>query len=104
MVVKIKKYYCVVCRRYHYRGKIYQNHLKYQLKKNEMKTHSNVKKKPIPTDKIMEFKKKDLRPIAKRQIQRCYRKMYLTKNFRLYTREINKIILHEKKLRCDNCG
>jgi hypothetical protein len=103
MVIKIKKYYCTICRRYHYRGKIYKNHLKYQDKKKEERTHSNGQKKSIPTDKIMEFDKNYLRPIAKRQIRRCYRKMYLTQNFRLYIREINKIILHEKKIRCDNC-
>ncbi|TFG27066.1 MAG: hypothetical protein EU532_08315 [Promethearchaeota archaeon] len=104
MVVKIKKYYCTICKRYHYRGKIYRNHLKYQAKKQGKKNHFNLKKKSIPTDKIIKYEKKDLRPIAKRQIRRFFRKMYLTKNFKLYTREINKIILHEKKLRCENCG
>ena len=76
--------------------------MKYQAKNQEKKNQSNFNKKSIPTDKIIKYEKKDLRPIAKRQIRRFFRKMYLTKNFKLYTKEINKIILHEKKLRCEN--
>lgn len=104
-MVIINRYYCNFCRRYHYRGKIYQKHLNYQeKKKKKTKANFNLKNKKIPTNKFIQFKKNELRPIAKRQINRLFRKMYLTKKFNLYTREINKIIIYEQKLRCNNCG
>jgi hypothetical protein len=90
----MKKYYCTKCNRNHYRGKIYKDHLNYRGKKNK----KNKPKRSIPSDKFIEVDFKELRPIAQRQIQTLVMKMHQTKNFRMYTKEINKIILHEKEL------
>ncbi len=84
---KITKYYCSKCNKYHYRGKIYENHLQYEEKK--------IKKKKIPKDKILDFNMDQLRPIARRQISRLFDKMKTTKHNKFYIREINRIILYE---------
>ncbi|MFX1444820.1 MAG: hypothetical protein ACFFHV_15515 [Promethearchaeota archaeon] len=94
----MKKYYCTKCKRNHYRGKIYENHLNYREIKNKKLNPNHKKKKSIPSDRFIEFDINELRPIARRQIRTLVMKMNHTKNFRLYTKEINKIILHEKDL------
>ena len=91
----MKKYFCSKCKRTHFRGKIFEEHLKYRKTRNNPK---QKKKSSIPSEKIIEFEFDELRLIARRQIQRLVMKMHKTKNFRLYTKEINKIILYEKDL------
>lgn len=94
----MKKYFCSKCKRTHYRGKIYKNHLKYKVEKNKKSNPNQEKKISIPSNEIIEFDFNELRPIARHQIQRLVLKMHKTKRFRLYTKEINKIILHEKEI------
>lgn len=94
----MNKYFCLKCKRFHYRGKIYENHLKFKEKIKQKNNPINNKKNFIPSNKILEFDVDELRPIAQRQIQRWVMKMNQSKRFMLYKREINKIILHEKKL------
>ncbi len=91
----MKKYFCSKCKKNHFRGKIFEEHLKYRKKNNNA---NNKKKNSIPSDKIIEFDFEELRPIARRQIRKLVMKMHYTKKFGLYTKEINKIILHEKDL------
>ncbi|MFX1256360.1 MAG: hypothetical protein ACFFAN_00730 [Promethearchaeota archaeon] len=93
-----ERYFCSKCKRKHYRGKIYENHLKYRKKNNKVINPNKKKKNFIPSNEIIEFDFNELRPIAWRQIRRLVMKMHQTKNFKLYTKEINKILLHEKKL------
>ncbi len=84
------KYYCIKCKKHHHRGKIYKDHLKYKKKEaqEEHRNRQNEKTK-ISYD--------DLRPIAKRQLRRLYRKMKLTGNHELYKQEIVKLIENEKR-------
>jgi len=91
----MRKYFCSKCNRHHSRGKVYEDHLNYRGKKN--KKNQKVKRS-IPSDRFIEFDFDELRPIAQRQIRTLVMKMHHTKNFSLYTKEINKIILHEKEL------
>ncbi|MFX0071520.1 MAG: hypothetical protein ACFFAO_10565 [Candidatus Hermodarchaeota archaeon] len=94
----MKKYYCSKCVRFHYRGKIYKEHIKYKSgKKHVPKTYNKAGKDFPPSDKFIEFDYNKLRPIARRQIQRLINKMYKTRNFRLYTKEINRTIIYEKE-------
>ena len=51
---------------------------------------------PIPTDKILEYNEKELRPIANRQIESLKERKRLTGNDTVYNHEINKVILQEK--------
>ena len=94
----MKKYFCLKCKRTHFRGKIYEDHLEYREKKSKKNNPNHKTKNPIPSNEIIEFDFDELRPIARRQIQRCILKMHQTKHFGLYIKEINRIILHEKQL------
>lgn len=91
----MKNYFCSKCKRFHYRGKIYGKHLKYKEKKGNP-THRKMSF--IPSNKILEFDVDELRLIAPRQIQLLGIKMNQTKRFMFYKREINRIILDEKKI------
>lgn len=82
------KYYCIKCKKYHYRGKIYKAHLEY--KKEKSKKNNNLNDDPIKVNLD------DLRPIAKRQLRRLYKKMKLSGNDELYKTEIIKLIKNEK--------
>ena len=83
------KYYCLKCKKYHYRGKIYKNHLKYKVRKE--------KKIPFKKTNIEDLEIETFRPIAKRQIMRLLRKMKLSNNLELYEKQIRRVILHENK-------
>ncbi|TFF88164.1 MAG: hypothetical protein EU550_01815 [Promethearchaeota archaeon] len=86
-----KKYYCTKCKKHHVRGRIYKEHLKY---KQEEKV--NFEKKFAPRKiRNMNIEELKLRPIAKRQIRRLYKKMKLSNNSEIYKHEIEKIILKE---------
>ncbi|TFF90894.1 MAG: hypothetical protein EU548_00660 [Promethearchaeota archaeon] len=82
----MEKYYCTECKRYHYRGKIYQEHLSYKKKKDI----NSLKKNEIDSLDLERF-----RPIAQRQISRLLIKMESTGNHELYSNEISKIINKE---------
>lgn len=102
-MVNVLKYFCSKCNRFHYRGEIYDKHLEYkeeELKKKDTSKFigkKSKKKKKIPSDKVINFNYESLRPIAKRQIDRLYKKMRKTNNKELYIFQINKVILHEEK-------
>ena len=66
----MKKYYCPECKRYHHRGKIYKEHLKYIQNKKEP---SKVQISQDVDLKDVAFE--DLRPIAQRQILSLLRRM-----------------------------
>jgi hypothetical protein len=94
----VKKYYCSECERYHYRGKIYKDHLEYKVEKKGRKTQSLLRKRnSIPSENILDFDADKLRPIARRQIKRFLKKMKKTNKIRFYTREINRVIIYEQK-------
>jgi len=84
------KYYCVKCKKYHHRGKIYKNHIGY---KREGRTNSED---DYPKEGI-KVNINDLRPIAKRQLRRLCKKMKLSGNHELYKTEIIKLIRNEKR-------
>lgn len=50
----------------------------------------------IPTDKILKYSNKELRPIARRQIESLEKRGNLTGNYSVYVYQINKVILHER--------
>ncbi|MFX0040398.1 MAG: hypothetical protein ACFFCY_13610 [Promethearchaeota archaeon] len=83
------KYYCNKCRMHHHRGKIYKDHYNY---KNEEIIENNDKN---PDDGGIKINFDDLRPIAKRQLQRLYKKMKSSENHDLYKIEIMKLIKKE---------
>lgn len=88
-MIKIKKYYCTKCNRYHYRGKIYKKH----------KEYSQKRKKPISHLKngLIYFNFKELRPIAQRQILTLIKRMKETNNKEMYIEQLNRVIKHENK-------
>ncbi len=83
------KYYCNKCKKYHYRGKIYKDHLNY---KREVSRKAN-----IIDDENIKVKLDTLRPIAKRQIHTLLKKMKSSGNQQLYKNEIIKLIKNEKR-------
>ena len=85
----MNKYYCNKCKKFHHRGKIYKDHLKYK-RQEDVDTHNNQNEE-------IRINYNDLRPIAKRQLHRLYRKMKLTGNHELYKHEIVKLIENEKR-------
>jgi hypothetical protein len=89
IVIKLHKYYCKKCEKYHYRGKIYKEHLDY--KKEE------ISKNNYPNDENIKINLDNLRPIAKRQIHRLFKKMKSSGNRVLYKNEIIKLIKKEKR-------
>ncbi|TFG07152.1 MAG: hypothetical protein EU539_05735 [Promethearchaeota archaeon] len=94
----MKRYYCTKCKRYHYRGKIYKRHKEFKEEKNEKNNNSRSKERNlIPNEKILKFDANKLRPIARRQIRRFLNKMNKTNRIKFYTREINRVIIHEQQ-------
>jgi ribosomal protein S17 len=83
------KYYCIKCKKYHHRGKIYKNHLEY--KKIDASQGKDAENEGIKVNLD------DLRPIAKRQLHRLYKKMKLSGNHDFYKKEIIKLIKNEKR-------
>lgn len=83
------KYYCLKCEKYHYRGKIYNNHLQFKREQNynEKKDLTNIEE--------LEFE--SLRPIAKRQILLLIRKMENSKMPEFYKKQITRVIVYENK-------
>ena len=84
------KYYCSKCKKYHHRGKIYKDHLKYKKEKEHLDNLNNKNQK-------LTINYDELRPIAKRQLHRLFRKMELTGNQELYKHEIFKLLENEKR-------
>lgn len=101
-MINISKYFCKKCKRFHYHGKIYEDHLKYNDKeKNKKNISKNLnlksrKENKIQSKKVMDFNYDTLRPIAKRQIDKLFDKMRTTHNNDLYVFQINKLIIHEQ--------
>ncbi|MFX1420054.1 MAG: hypothetical protein ACFE9N_14140 [Promethearchaeota archaeon] len=85
------KYYCNNCKKHHHRGKIYENHLEYKKEERRKNDDKNLK------DDETKINFNDLRPIAKRQFRRLYKKMNLSGNHELYKTEIIKLIKKEKR-------
>ncbi|MFW9998721.1 MAG: hypothetical protein ACFE9Q_05975 [Candidatus Hodarchaeota archaeon] len=85
----MNKYYCNKCDKYHYRGKIYREHLDFKREK--------ISKDISADDKELEINFKKLRPIAKRQLQRLFKKAKHSGNHELYKKEIIKLIENEKR-------
>ncbi|MFX0030146.1 MAG: hypothetical protein ACFE8B_13125 [Candidatus Hermodarchaeota archaeon] len=82
------KYYCRKCKRYHYRGKIYREHLKFkEIEENTNNSESKSFK--------VEFE--SLRPIAKRQLNRLLKKIDKTGRNEIYEKEIIKLIKNENR-------
>lgn len=88
-MIKLHKYYCKKCKKYHYRGKIYRNHLDY---KKEVISRNN----PL-NDENIKIDLDTLRPIAKRQLRRLFKKIKSSGNHELYKNEIIKLIKNEKR-------
>ncbi|MFW9988699.1 MAG: hypothetical protein ACFFC3_08600 [Candidatus Odinarchaeota archaeon] len=86
----MNKYYCKKCNKYHHRGKIFEEHLKFKKK--------DIKKNNHPDNKDIKINFKTLRPIAKRQLSRLFRKAKISGNHELYKNEIVKLIKKEKKM------
>ena len=85
----MNKYYCRKCKKFHYRGKIYEEHLNFNRKK--------LKKDTQYDDKEIKININKLRPIAKRQLNRLFKKAKSTGNHELYKKEIIKLIKNEKR-------
>jgi len=83
------KYYCKKCKKYHYRGKIYKEHLDYKKEEYNKDNYPDVENIKINLD--------TLRPIAKRQLRRLLKKMESSGNHELYKNEITKLIRNEKR-------
>ncbi len=88
-MIKLHKYYCKKCKKYHYRGKIYKNHLDY---KKEV-----ISRNTPPNDENIKLDLDTLRPIAKRQLRRLFKKIKSSGNHELYKNEIIKLIKNEKR-------
>ena len=84
----MKKYYCKKCDKYHYRGKIYQEHIYFKREITQNQFYDNNETK-INLD--------DLRPVAKRQFYRLLKKAKSSKNSDFYRNEIIKLIENEKR-------
>jgi len=92
VLVKLKKYYCTKCKRYHHRGKIYKEHLQY--KENKRKPSKVHISRDIDL-KDVDFE--DLRPIAKRQILSLLKRMTRTEHPDFYKKRIMRVIAYENK-------
>ena len=88
-MIIMNKYYCRKCKKYHYRGKVYREHLKYKREEIQKDIH------PDNDDTRINYKK--LRPIAKRQLHRLVEKANSSGNHELYKKEIIKLIRNEKR-------
>lgn len=79
------KYYCPKCDRHHYRGKIYEEHLKYKEETSE----------EIPDDEILDIPR-NINLLAKKRIRTLNRKLEKESGnyYKVYVREINKVILN----------
>ena len=84
VTVTLKPYWCSHCRNLHKSGKIYEYHKKYWGNEDA-----------IPSDKILSYDPKKLRPVAKRQIIRLAYKMNKNKKKDIYIREINRLLISE---------
>jgi hypothetical protein len=87
----MRKYYCTKCERNHHRGKIFKNHLKYKKEKKTELKNENL------DDENIKVNLDDLRPIAKRQLRRLFKKAKRSGNYDLYKNEIIKLIKNEKR-------
>lgn len=85
----MNKYYCTICQKHHFRGKIYEDHLPYKKKK--------LKIKKVNTKQLIEFNEEDLRPIARRQLRRLLKKLNKLDNKDYYIGEINRLIMYENQ-------
>ncbi len=83
------KYFCKKCKKNHYRGKIYKDHLVY--KRNEFINDINPEIDYIKVDLDT------LRPIAKRQLRKLLKKVKSSDNHELYRNEIIKLIEYENR-------
>ena len=88
-MIELHKYYCKKCKKYHYRGKIYKEHLDYKKKE--------ISKNNYPDDENIKIDLDSLRPIAKRQLRMLFKKMKSSGNHELYKNEIIKLIENEKR-------
>lgn len=88
-MIKMHKYYCIKCKKYHHRGKIYTAHLDYKKQEN--------RKEKSSYDENIKINLDTLRPIAKRQLRRLYKKMKSSRNYELYKSEIIKLIKKERR-------
>lgn len=96
--IKVKKYYCKKCRKFHFRGKIYKAHFKY--KKDTLPANSSKRKLQRKSlDKEISLNNIDyskLRPIAQRQLSNLILKLKTTNTYSsIYKEEINKLINYE---------
>jgi hypothetical protein len=90
-MINMHKYYCNKCKRYHHRGKIFKEHIKYKKeKKPKVKDKSS-------DDESLKVNIDNLRPIAKRQLKRLVKKANRLGNYELYKNEIIKLIKNEKR-------
>lgn len=90
--VKLKKYYCTKCKRYHNRGKIYKKHLQYKKikkKSSKIQISADVDLKDVSFE--------DLRPIAQRQILSLLKRMTRAEYPEYYKKRIIRVIAHENK-------
>lgn len=107
-MVIISKYYCTECKRFHVRGKIHKEHLKYKkseqtedIETKDEKEMNEVADKlenaeEIGLDEIdMEIELEELRNVAQRQITRLLEKAIITDQPDLYKREIKRLLVHE---------
>ncbi|MFX0106582.1 MAG: hypothetical protein ACFE75_13995 [Candidatus Hodarchaeota archaeon] len=85
----MNKYYCRKCKKYHYRGKIYKDHLNYKKEDPSKDTY--------PDDENININLDIIRPIARRQLHRLFKKMKSSVNHELYKNEIIKLIKNEKR-------
>ena len=76
------------CKRYHHRGKIHHEHIDYRRKKIKNQNFDNYKEIDINLD--------EFRSIAKRQLNRLFKKAKSTGNHELYKNQIIKLIKNEK--------
>lgn len=92
MLIKTKKYYCTKCKKYHHRGKIYNEHIH---NKKDKKNPSNVQITKEINPENVNFE--ELRPIAKRQILSLLKRMTRTEHPDYYKKRILRVIAYENK-------
>lgn len=88
-MLKVKKYYCTKCKRYHYHGKIYKTHKEFREKRKKSSFYLK--------NGLIDFNFKELRPIAQRQVLTLLKKMKETNNKEMYIEQLNRVIQHENK-------
>lgn len=88
-MIEIRKYYCTKCKRYHYRGKIYDEHKLYREKRKKFVSYLR--------NGIIKVNFEKLRPIAQRQVLILIKKMKETSNKEMYIEQLNRVIQHENK-------